>query len=154
MTTELWMLLASAVLMQAMPFIYGPGFIKALGQAKMIGNRDEMPAVEGWFARAKRGHANMAENLLPFAAVVLVAHAADAGLCRGRHLHLGRCRLGGVQRLTRPSRAGSMAGLPGSRQNRTSRVARLTCSKTAPSTTCAIDQIRPGPAAMMPRLAT
>ena len=85
MTTELWMLLASAVLMQAMPFIYGPGFIKALGQAKMIGNRDEMPAVEGWFARAKRGHANMAENLLPFAAVVLVAHAVGvhSGWTRG-----------------------------------------------------------------------
>ena len=85
MTTELWMLLASAVLMQAMPFVYGPGFIKAVGQEKMIGNRDGMPAVEGWFARAKRGHANMAENLLPFAAVVLVAHEAGvhSGWTRG-----------------------------------------------------------------------
>ena len=70
------MLLLSVVLMLAMPMVYGPAFIKALGPAKMVGNRDNMPAVEGWFARAKRGHANMAENLLPFAAVVLVAHAA------------------------------------------------------------------------------
>ena len=77
MTTELWMLLASAVLMQAMPFIYGPAYIKALGKEKMVGNRDDMPAVEGWFARAKRGHGNIGENLLPFAAVVLVAHAAS-----------------------------------------------------------------------------
>ncbi len=76
MTIELWMLLASAVLMQVMPFIYGPAYIKALGQQRMIGNREDMPAVEGWFARAKRGHANIGENLIPFAAVVLVAHAA------------------------------------------------------------------------------
>ena len=79
------MLLASAVLMQVMPFIYAPGFIKAVGQDKMIGNRDNMPAPEGWFARAKRGHANMAENLIPFAAVVLVAHLAGvhSGWTRG-----------------------------------------------------------------------
>ena len=85
MTTELWMLLASAVLMQAMPFIYGPAFIKVLGSAKMAGNREDMPAVEGWFARAKRAHANMAENLIPFAAVVLVAHLAGvhSGWTRG-----------------------------------------------------------------------
>ena len=79
------MLLASAVLMQIMPFIYGPAFIKALGPDKMVGNRDNMPPVEGWFARAKRGHANIAENLLPFAAVVLVAHLAGvhSGWTRG-----------------------------------------------------------------------
>ncbi len=77
MTTELWVLLACAVLMLLMPMVYGPAFIKALGPAKMVGNRDDMPAVEGWFARAKRGHANLAENLLPFGAVVLVAHAAS-----------------------------------------------------------------------------
>ncbi len=76
MTTELWVLLASAILMLAMPLLYGPAFIKALGPAKMVGNRDDMPAVEGWFARAKRGHANLGENLIPFAAVVLVANAA------------------------------------------------------------------------------
>ena len=76
MTTELWMLLASAVLMLAMPMIYGPAFIRALGPAKMVGNRDNMPAIEGWFVRAKRAHANLGENLVPFAAVVLVADAA------------------------------------------------------------------------------
>ena len=88
LTTELWMLLASAVLMQAMPFVYGPGFIKALGQAKMVGNRENMPQVEGWFARAKRAHANLGENLLPFAAVVLVAHLAG--------VHSGWTRAGAV----------------------------------------------------------
>ena len=76
MTTELWVLLASAILMLVMPTIYGPGFIKAVGSDKMLGNRDNMPAIEGWFARGKRAHANLGENLIPFAAVVLVAHAA------------------------------------------------------------------------------
>ena len=76
MTTELWMLLASAVLMQAMPLVYGPGFIRALGPEKMVGNRDNMPAIEGWFARARRAHGNIGENLVPFTAVVLVANAA------------------------------------------------------------------------------
>ncbi len=70
------MLLASAALMLGLPMIYGPGFIKALGPEKMVGNRENMPAVEGWFARAKRAHANLGENLLPFAAVVLIAHVA------------------------------------------------------------------------------
>lgn len=85
MTLELWMLLASAILMLAMPLVYGPAFIKALGPATMVGNRDNMPPVEGWFVRAKRGHANLAENLLPFAAVVLVAHLASVhdGWTRG-----------------------------------------------------------------------
>ena len=72
------MLLASAVLMLALPMIYGPGFIKALGAEKMVGNRENMPSVEGWFARAKRAHANLGENLLPFAVIVLIAHAAGA----------------------------------------------------------------------------
>ena len=71
------MLVASAMLMQAMPLIYGPAFIKALGPKTMLSNRDNMPAVEGWFTRAKRAHANLLENLVPFAAVVLVADAAD-----------------------------------------------------------------------------
>ena len=76
LTTELWMLLASAILMQAMPFVYGPGFIQALGPEKMVGNRDNMPPIEGWFARARRAHGNIGENLVPFMAVVLVANAA------------------------------------------------------------------------------
>ena len=76
MTIELWMLLASAVLMLLFPMIYGPAFIRTLGMAKMVGNREAMPPVEGWFVRLKRAHANHAENLLPFAAVVLVAQAA------------------------------------------------------------------------------
>lgn len=70
------MLVGSALLMLALPILYGPGFIRALGPMRMVGNRENVPATEGWFARAKRGHANLGENLIPFAALVLVAQAA------------------------------------------------------------------------------
>ena len=76
MTIELWMLLASAVAMLVLPLVYGPGYVRAVGAQTFSGNRATMPAVEGWFARAKRAHANLGENLIPFAAVVLVAHEA------------------------------------------------------------------------------
>ena len=75
MTVELWMLLASAAMMLVLPLVYGPGFIAALGAPVMIGNRDNFPPVDGWFARAKRAHANLQENLLPFAIAVLTAYA-------------------------------------------------------------------------------
>ena len=81
LTIELWMLLASAVLMLAMPPVYGQGYIKQLGVAKMVGNRENMPPVEGWFARGKRAHANLGENLIPFTALVLIA--AVAGIHTG-----------------------------------------------------------------------
>lgn len=74
MTAELLMLLLSTLLMVCFPFVYGPGHIHALGIERMAGNRDNMPVIEGWFTRCKRAHANMAENLLPFAIVVLMAH--------------------------------------------------------------------------------
>ena len=77
MTIELWMLLASALLMLAMPPVYGQGYIRTHGLATMAGNRENVPAAEGWFSRAKRAHGNLGENLIPFAAVVLVADAAD-----------------------------------------------------------------------------
>ena len=76
MTVELWMLLGSALLMLALPLVYGPGFIARLGVPAMVGNRANMPDVEGWFSRAKRAHANLGEGLLPFTAIVLTAHAA------------------------------------------------------------------------------
>ena len=105
MTTELWMLLASAVLMLALPVVYGPGFIRVLGPSKMLGNRDNMPAVEGWFARAKRAHSNLGENLVPFAAVVLVAHAAGvhSAWTRGGAILFFVARLGHVASYVRGS---------------------------------------------------
>ena len=70
------MLLASALAMLVLPLVYSPGYVRAVGAQIFGGNRANMPAVEGWFARAKRAHANLGENLIPFAVVVLVAHEA------------------------------------------------------------------------------
>src|ERR1051325_7384460 len=39
-------------------------------------NRDAPPAGAGWAGPARRAHANLVENLAPFAILVLVAHVA------------------------------------------------------------------------------
>ncbi len=41
-----------------------------------LGNREHIPEVPGWGGRARRAHENMAENLLPFAILVLIAESA------------------------------------------------------------------------------
>jgi uncharacterized MAPEG superfamily protein len=42
-----------------------------------IGNREVRPEVEGWGGRAQRAYVNMAESLLPFACLVLIAYSLD-----------------------------------------------------------------------------
>ena len=44
------------------------------GPAWGFGNRDYDFTVPAWILRTRRAHANMVENLLPFACLVLVAH--------------------------------------------------------------------------------
>ena len=44
------------------------------GWAWGVGNRDGAFAVPAWIERGRRAHANMVENLVPFACLVLVAH--------------------------------------------------------------------------------
>ena len=46
------------------------------GLAWGFGNRDVPLAVAPWVRRAERAHANLVENLAPFAILVLVAHVA------------------------------------------------------------------------------
>jgi uncharacterized MAPEG superfamily protein len=75
MTTDLWMLVASALLSVSIPFIYGAGRFQAPGGWEWgLGNRDTRLEVPPWTERAVRAHANMTENLAPFAILVLVAH--------------------------------------------------------------------------------
>ena len=76
MTTDLTMLVWTAVLCLLMAMPYTVGLIGQLGLPRMAGNRDDIPAVEGWIGRAKRAHANLVENLAPFAVLVLVAHVS------------------------------------------------------------------------------
>jgi uncharacterized MAPEG superfamily protein len=47
------------------------------GVAWGLGNREVIPEVKGWGGRAQRAYVNMAENLLPFACLVLIAHSLD-----------------------------------------------------------------------------
>lgn len=76
MSTDLTMLAWSALLCLVLAVPYTIGLIGILGLPTLAGNRENFPTVEGWIGRAKRAHTNMIENLLPFAALVLVAHAA------------------------------------------------------------------------------
>jgi uncharacterized MAPEG superfamily protein len=50
--------------------------IAQVGFMPLIGNRENLPAFEGWAGRAQRAHRNMLESLTIFAALVLVAQVA------------------------------------------------------------------------------
>lgn len=77
MTTDLWMLVYTTVLCLLMPLVYVVGEMQVPGGMEWgLGNRDKPFELPPWAARAKRAHANLVENLLPFAALVLVAHVA------------------------------------------------------------------------------
>lgn len=47
-----------------------------VGLATLAGNRENLPPIEGWAGRAMRAHRNMVENLVLFAALVLVAQVS------------------------------------------------------------------------------
>lgn len=77
MTTDLWMLVYTTVLCLVMPMVYVIGEAQVPGGMEWgLGNRDTPLELPPWAARAKRAHANLVENLLPFAALVLVAHVS------------------------------------------------------------------------------
>jgi uncharacterized MAPEG superfamily protein len=52
------------------------GALMQVGLPMLAGNREGMPEIRGWGGRAARAHRNMLENLVLFAALVLVAVAA------------------------------------------------------------------------------
>jgi uncharacterized MAPEG superfamily protein len=77
MTIDLWMLVYTTVLCLVMPMIYVIGETQVPGGMEWgLGNRDTPLELPPWAARAKRAHGNLVENLLPFAALVLVAHVS------------------------------------------------------------------------------
>lgn len=86
MTTDITMLIASAVLTVLLALPYTLGFLFTRGLYVMAGNREDFPAGSGWIGRAHRAHLNMVENMVPFAALVLgaaVAGKADAWTALG-----------------------------------------------------------------------
>jgi len=77
MTTDLWMLVWTAVLCALMPFVYLPSRLTTPGGLTWgFGNREERFRFPEWANRAERAHANLVENLAAFAILVLVAHVA------------------------------------------------------------------------------
>ncbi len=77
MTIDLWMLVWTTVLCSLFPLVYLVGRLGIPGGFSWsLGNRDTALAVPAWSARAERAHANLVENLPPFAVLVLVAHVA------------------------------------------------------------------------------
>ena len=75
MTTDLMMLVWTALLCLSIPMIYVFAEFQTPGGLEWgLGNRAEPLKLPEWAARAKRAHANLVENLAPFAVLVLVAH--------------------------------------------------------------------------------
>ena len=76
MTPVLSLLVWSVVLMFAQVLLAVSGATLQVGLVKLAGNREDVPVLTGWAGRAQRAHRNMIENLLLFAALVIVAHLA------------------------------------------------------------------------------
>ena len=56
--------------------IAAAGANQSIGLPTLAGNREGLPELTGWAGRAKRGHLNMIENMVLFAALVLIAVTA------------------------------------------------------------------------------
>lgn len=95
MTTDMMMLIASAVLTVLLALPYSTGFMLTRGIYVMAGNREDFPPGTGWIGRAHRAHLNMVENMVPFAVLVLgaaVAGKADAWTALGAQVFF-YCRI-------------------------------------------------------------
>ena len=90
------------------------------GLATAFGNRENLPELAGWGGRAQRANANMAQNLVLFAAVVLAAVEAGKSnsmtLLGAQLFFWGRvayavCYLAGIQYLRTASWLVSLIGI-------------------------------------------
>ena len=76
MTSELtsltWVVTLNAVMW--MPYIINTIMVRGLMDA--VGYPEEPKALSGWATRMKAAHSNAVENLVVFAALVLIAHVA------------------------------------------------------------------------------
>ena len=76
MSPDLTYLLFSTILCFVQVLIAASGANTQVGLATLAGNRDDLPDMVGWAGRARRAHLNMIENLVLFAALVLIAAVA------------------------------------------------------------------------------
>jgi uncharacterized MAPEG superfamily protein len=77
MPIELQLLVWSGILALVQMLIAVMGAQMQVSLPVLAGNRENMPPLTGWAARATRAHLNMLENLVVFAIFVLVAHAMN-----------------------------------------------------------------------------
>lgn len=75
MSPELFTLVTLSLLAILLPPIYLFEYTRNVGVKPMLGNRDGLPERTGLAARGTRAHANLIENLVPYAGVVLSAQA-------------------------------------------------------------------------------
>ena len=78
MTTELSMLAWTAAITALMWLPYIAGHILNVGLIPAVSYKADDTPLPTWAARAKKAHYNAVENLLPFGALVIVAHLAGA----------------------------------------------------------------------------
>jgi uncharacterized MAPEG superfamily protein len=77
MSPDLKYLLFSVILMFVQMLVAATGANQQVGLSMLAGNRESLPAMTGWAGRAKRAHLNMMENMVLFAALVLIAAVAN-----------------------------------------------------------------------------
>jgi uncharacterized MAPEG superfamily protein len=76
MKPELTLVTCAVVLTLVQAVVAVLGAMMQVGLPALAGNREGLPEITGWAGRAARAHRNMLENLVLFAALVLVAVAA------------------------------------------------------------------------------
>ena len=76
MSPDLKYLLLSTILCFVQMLIAATGANQQVGLPTLAGNREGLPEMTGWAGRARRAHLNMIENLVLFAALVLIAAAS------------------------------------------------------------------------------
>ncbi len=77
MTTDLWMLVWTGLMCVLIPVVYVGARLSAPGGVAWgFGNRETGIDAPEWSNRAARAHANLVENIAPFAILVLVAHVS------------------------------------------------------------------------------
>jgi uncharacterized MAPEG superfamily protein len=77
MKPELNLLVWATLLTVVQAIVAVQGAMMQVGLATLAGNREGLPEIKGWSGRAARAHRNMLENLVLFAALVLVAVVAQ-----------------------------------------------------------------------------
>ena len=92
MKPELTLLVWATLLTLVQAVVAVQGAMMQVGLPMLAGNREGLPEIKGWGGRAARAHRNMLENLLLFAALVLVAVVAgrtNATTLLGAQIFLG-----------------------------------------------------------------